>query len=48
MGEPLLNIDNLLFSIRSINDDFQISQRKITVSTVAFQNDNYQKNLFKF
>ena len=35
MGEPLLNIDNLLFSIRSINDDFQISQRKITVSTVA-------------
>ncbi|MBO6971580.1 MAG: 23S rRNA (adenine(2503)-C(2))-methyltransferase RlmN [Prochlorococcus marinus CUG1431] len=35
MGEPLLNIDELLLSIRSINDDFQISQRKITVSTVA-------------
>ena len=35
MGEPLLNIDELLFSIRSINEDFQISQRKITVSTVA-------------
>jgi len=35
MGEPLLNIDNLLISIRSINNDFQISQRKITVSTVA-------------
>jgi len=35
MGEPLLNIDHLLFSIRSINEDFQISQRKITVSTVA-------------
>jgi len=35
MGEPLLNIDNLLLSIRSINNDFQISQRKITVSTVA-------------
>ena len=35
MGEPLLNIDDLLLSIRSINDDFQISQRKITVSTVA-------------
>ena len=35
MGEPLLNIDDLLFSIRSINEDFQISQRKITVSTVA-------------
>ncbi len=35
MGEPLLNIDELLMSIRSINEDFQISQRKITVSTVA-------------
>jgi len=35
MGEPLLNIDDLLSSIRSINEDFQISQRKITVSTVA-------------
>ena len=35
MGEPLLNIDELLLSIRSINQDFQISQRKITVSTVA-------------
>jgi len=35
MGEPLLNIDNLLLSIRSINNDFQISQRKITVRTVA-------------
>ena len=35
MGEPLLNIDQLLLSIRSINEDFQISQRKITVSTVA-------------
>ena len=35
MGEPLLNIDELLYSIRSINKDFDISQRKITVSTVA-------------
>jgi len=35
MGEPLLNIDDLLLSIKSINQDFQISQRKITVSTVA-------------
>jgi len=35
MGEPLLNIDELLLSIRSINEDFRISQRKITVSTVA-------------
>ena len=35
MGEPLLNIGEVLSSIRSINEDFQISQRKITVSTVA-------------
>ena len=35
MGEPLLNIEDLLLSIRSINEDFQISHRKITVSTVA-------------
>jgi len=35
MGEPLLNIDDLILAIRSINKDFQISQRKITVSTVA-------------
>ena len=35
MGEPLLNIDELLLSIRSINEDFDISQRKITISTVA-------------
>ena len=35
MGEPLLNINELLVSIRSINKDFHISQRKITVSTVA-------------
>jgi len=35
MGEPLLNIEDLLLSIKSINNDFQISQRKITVSTVA-------------
>jgi len=38
MGEPLLNIDDLLLSIRSINEDFQISQRKITVSTVGVPN----------
>ena len=35
MGEPLLNINELILSIRSINEDFHISQRKITVSTVA-------------
>ncbi len=35
MGEPLLNIDEVVLAIRSINEDFNISQRKITVSTVA-------------
>ena len=35
MGEPLLNIDQLLISIKSLNEDLKISQRKITVSTVA-------------
>ena len=38
MGEPLLNIEELLLAIRSINEDFAISQRKITVSTVAIPN----------
>ena len=38
MGEPLLNMDQLLLSIRSINEDFNISQRRITVSTVAIKN----------
>ena len=35
MGEPLLNINEILLAIRSINEDLNISQRKITVSTVA-------------
>jgi len=35
MGEPLLNIEQILLAIRSINEDLNISQRKITVSTVA-------------
>ena len=35
MGEPLLNIDQLLISIKSLNEDLKISQRKITVSTVG-------------
>ena len=35
MGEPLLNIDAVLESIRCINDDLGIGQRRITVSTVG-------------
>ena len=38
MGEPLLNIDEIIIAIRSINEDLAISQRKITVSTVGIPN----------
>ena len=38
MGEPLLNINELLLAIKSINEDLNISQRKVTVSTVAIPN----------
>lgn len=35
MGEPLLNGDNVLGAIRSLNEDLGISQRSITLSTVG-------------
>jgi 23S rRNA (adenine2503-C2)-methyltransferase len=35
MGEPLLNLDNVLGAIRSLNQDVGIGQRQITVSTVG-------------
>ena len=38
MGEPLLNLEEITLAIKSINEDFKISQRKITVSTVAIPN----------
>ena len=38
MGEPLLNIEEIIIAIRSINEDLAISQRKITVSTVGIPN----------
>ena len=38
MGEPLLNINEVLIAIKSINEDLNISQRKMTVSTVAIPN----------
>ena len=46
MGEPLLNMDELLLSIKSINEDFKIGQRKITVSTVAMPNKIKQLSNF--
>ncbi len=38
MGEPLLNIHNVLDSIECLTNDIGISQRKITVSTVGIPN----------
>jgi 23S rRNA (adenine2503-C2)-methyltransferase len=35
MGEPLLNIENVLASVRSLNQDVGIGQRSITISTVG-------------
>jgi 23S rRNA (adenine2503-C2)-methyltransferase len=38
MGEPLLNIDNVLGAVHSINKDIGIGQRNLTVSTVGIRN----------
>lgn len=35
MGEPLLNLDNVLAAVRSLNEDIGIGQRSITISTVG-------------
>jgi 23S rRNA (adenine2503-C2)-methyltransferase len=35
MGEPLLNLDNVLRSIRILTDEIGMSMRRITVSTVG-------------
>jgi 23S rRNA (adenine2503-C2)-methyltransferase len=35
MGEPLLNTDNVVAAVRSLNQDVGIGQRMITVSTVG-------------
>ncbi|MBD1935791.1 23S rRNA (adenine(2503)-C(2))-methyltransferase RlmN [Microcoleus sp. FACHB-68] len=37
MGEPLLNTDNVLAALRSLNEDVGIGQRNITVSTVGIR-----------
>ncbi len=48
MGEPLLNINEVLIAIQSINKDLNISQRKITVSTVAIPNKISQLSKLSF
>ncbi|WP_404783522.1 23S rRNA (adenine(2503)-C(2))-methyltransferase RlmN [Altericista sp. CCNU0014] len=35
MGEPLLNLENVLMAVRSLNEDIGIGQRSITISTVG-------------
>lgn len=35
MGEPLLNSENVLAALRSLNEDIGIGQRSITISTVG-------------
>ena len=35
MGEPLLNVDNVVGAVRSMNQDIGIGQRFITISTVG-------------
>lgn len=38
MGEPLLNTDNVLSSLKCLNQDIGIGQRSLTVSTVGIPN----------
>ncbi|MGA9379350.1 MAG: 23S rRNA (adenine(2503)-C(2))-methyltransferase RlmN [Phormidium sp.] len=35
MGEPLMNVENVLGAVKSLNEDVGIGQRNITVSTVG-------------
>jgi 23S rRNA (adenine2503-C2)-methyltransferase len=37
MGEPLLNVDNVLGAVKSINKDVGIGQRSLTLSTVGIR-----------
>jgi len=37
MGEPLLNVDNVLGAIKSLNKDVGIGQRSLTLSTVGIR-----------
>ncbi|MEB3179494.1 MAG: 23S rRNA (adenine(2503)-C(2))-methyltransferase RlmN [Nostocaceae cyanobacterium] len=42
MGEPLLNLENVLGAIKSLNQDVGIGQRNITVSTVGIRDRIHQ------
>jgi 23S rRNA (adenine2503-C2)-methyltransferase len=38
MGEPMLNLTNVLAALRVLNQDLHIGQRMITISTVGVPN----------
>ena len=38
MGEPLINLDEVVSSVKSLNQDVGISQRSLTISTVGLPN----------
>jgi 23S rRNA (adenine2503-C2)-methyltransferase len=42
MGEPLLNLQNVLRSVQSLNQDVGIGQRSLTLSTVGVRSRIYQ------
>ncbi|MUH00130.1 23S rRNA (adenine(2503)-C(2))-methyltransferase RlmN [Scytonema sp. UIC 10036] len=42
MGEPLLNTDNVIGAIKSLNQDVGIGQRNLTVSTVGIRSRIHQ------
>lgn len=42
MGEPLLNLENVVAAVKSINQDVGIGQRAITISTVGIRDRLHQ------
>lgn len=42
MGEPLLNTDNVIGAVKSLNQDVGIGQRNLTVSTVGIRSRIHQ------
>ncbi|GAB1542228.1 23S rRNA (adenine(2503)-C(2))-methyltransferase RlmN [Scytonema sp. NUACC21] len=47
MGEPLLNTDNVIGAVKSLNQDVGIGQRNLTVSTVGIRSRIHQFALHK-
>ena len=47
IGEPLLNLDNAVASVKLINDNFNISERRITISTSGITSFIYKLAEYK-